>query len=329
MIVCHRPRVLIVDDSDVQVRFCQRLLDQDGYECVTSATGHHAFDLCVASAPDVVLLDLQLPGVDGLAICRALKSAPETRLVPVLTMTGHPDWQLGALEAGADDVLAKPLAAAELRARVRSAVRLKRNLDDLDNAAASIVMLGATIEARDRSTDGHCRRLSVYASDLGRSLGLPFDEVRALERGGYLHDVGKVAIPDAVLYKPGPLTRAEFDVIKTHPMVGDRLCSPLRSLERERTIIRSHHELLDGSGYPDGLRGSAVPLLAQITAIVDVYDALTTNRPYRAALSPSRAFEILEGECLAGKRDREMVDRFIGVLGAMGHDVFDGEPTTP
>src|SRR6185436_14134153 len=166
-------------------------------------------------------------------------------------------------------------------------------IHELDNATASIVMLGAAIEARDRSTEGHCERLAGMASRLGRRIGLAEDDVRALDRGGFLHDLGKVCVPDAVLFKPGPLTRAEFEVIKMHPLAGDRICAPLRSLERVRPIIRSHHEMLDGTGYPQGLRGSAVPLLAQIAAIADVYDALTTDRPYRGALSPARAYEIL------------------------------------
>jgi putative two-component system response regulator len=263
-----------------------------------------------------VLLDVELPDVDGLTICRSIKGTSETRLTPVLIMTGSagPDVYLDALKAGADDFLAKPIVLAELRARVRSVVRMKSYIDELDDAAAAILMLGATIEARDRTTSGHCQRLEHYAACLGRRLGLDDDDVTALQRGGYLHDLGKIAIPDAVLFKPGPLTQQEFELIKTHPVVGASVCSALRSLERVSPIVRSHHETLDGRGYPDALRGTAVPLLAQITAIVDVYDALITDRPYRRALPVSVAFDVLHDECRAGKRDVELVDEFIELI---------------
>jgi len=316
------PRVVIVDDSEENVRFLRRLLTAAGYACVSIDNGADAFDGCVSAAADVVLLDIQLPEVDGLTVCRQLKSAPETRLTPVLIMTGAPDGRhyLAALEAGADDFLAKPIARAELLARIRSAVRLKRYVDELDNAAASIVMLGATIEARDRYTKGHCQRLADSASQLGKRIGLAVEDLRALERGGYLHDLGKIAIPDAVLFKPGPLTPAERELITTHPVVGDRICAPLRTLDRVRPIIRHHHETLDGKGYPEGLRGASVPLLAQITGIADVYDALTTDRPYRGALEPAVAFGVIRDEALAGKRDPALVDEFIAMLGSTTRD---------
>jgi len=311
------PRVLIVDDSEEHAGFLRRVLTADGCRCVSVTNGREAFDVCVSVAADIVLLDVAPPDVDGLTICRQLKAAPETCLIPVVIMTGgaDPRSHVDALEAGADDFLPKPLALPELRARIRSACRMKRYVDELDNAAASIVMLGATIEARDRHTSGHCQRLAEHASCLGTRLGLDGHDVRALQQGGYLHDLGKIAIPDAVLFKPGRLTREEYDLVKVHPLVGDRICAPLRTLERARPIIRSHHETLDGKGYPDGLRGNAVPLLAQVTAIADVYDALTNDRPYRRALAPDVALEMLSEEAMSGKRDRALVREFASVVG--------------
>jgi len=312
MIQPTNARVLIVDDSSTQVEVLQRVFQAEGYECISVDRGDRAFDVAASASPDVILLDVELPGVDGLSICRRLKSAPETRLIPVLIMTGGGDQtrHLRALEAGADDFLQKPISLAELKPRVRSAIRLKKYVDELDDAAASLVMLGATIEARDRYTQGHCERLADYGLRLGRRLGLDSGDLSAIERGGFLHDLGKIAIPDAVLFKPGSLTREEFTVVKTHPVVGERICWPLRTLERVRPIIRHHHELLDGSGYPDGLRGSAIALTAQIIAIADVYDALTTDRPYRRAVTPEQALEILNSESRAGQRDRSLTDVF-------------------
>jgi len=309
-------RVLIVDDSDEHVQIVRRVLTDEGYTCASASDGRLVAEICQVGGVDVVLLDLHMPTVDGLTVCRQLKASHRTCLIPVLMVTGddHRQSHLAALEAGADDFLPKPIPLAELRARVRSAARMKRCIDELDNAAASIVMLGATIEARDRYTNGHCQRLARYASALGERIGLDHQDVHALEQGGYIHDLGKIAISDAVLFKPGPLTREEFELIKSHPIVGDRICAPLRTLERARTIVRSHHETLDGTGYPDGLRGAAVPLLAQVTAVADVYDALTSDRPYRCALTPDAAFEILRDEAKRGKRDRALVDEFASLV---------------
>jgi putative two-component system response regulator len=310
------PRVLIVDDSPQQIALLERVLTAEGYRCVSVTDGRDAFAICAGGGADVVLTDLNMPEIDGLTVCRQLKASPETCFIPVLIMTGAANRQshLQALEAGADDFLMKPLALPELRARVGSSIKMKRFVDELDNAAASIVALGATIEARDRYTNGHCQRLAGYASALGARAGVDAHGVRALQQGGYLHDLGKIAIPDAVLFKPGPLTLDEFELIKSHPLVGDRICGPLRSLDRVRSIIRSHHERLDGRGYPDGLRGGAVPLLAQIAGIADVYDALTTERGYRSALSHPVALQMLFDEARAGKHDLTLLNEFVAVL---------------
>jgi putative two-component system response regulator len=320
--------ILVADDCEAQLALIRRVLGREGYQCVVVKDGRSALDACVSQRIDVVIVDMQMPLFDGVSVCRQLKTAPDTCLLPVLVMTGNVDQRahLEAIEAGADDFLPKPLAIPELRARVRSAIRMKHFIDELDNAAASIVMLGAAIEARDRHTKGHCQRLASYATGLGRRIGVDRHDLRALEQGGYLHDLGKIAIPDAVLFKPGPLSAAEYELIKSHPSVGDRICAPLRTLERARSIIRWHHEVLDGSGYPDGLRGAAVPLLAQITGIADVYDALTSDRPYRRALAPEAALAILTAEANDGKRDRVLVDEFVSMAGGDG---AEDEPMAP
>jgi putative two-component system response regulator len=207
--------------------------------------------------------------------------------------------------------VSKPFNRHELRARIRSLIRIKRYTDDLDTAESVILSLALTIEARDRCTDGHCQRLASYAAALGRHLKLSEDEIGALARGGYLHDIGKVGVPDAILLKPDRLTASEYGVMKEHTIIGDRLCGEMRSLRRVRTIVRHHHERRDGSGYPDGLRGDAIPLLAQITAIVDVFDALTTERPYKSALSITRAYDELTREADRGWHRPDLVRAFI------------------
>jgi putative two-component system response regulator len=240
--------------------------------------------------------------------------------VPVVLVTAlqNAEDRIRGIDAGADDFVSKPFNAHELRARVRSLIRIKRYTDDLDSAESVIVSLALTIEARDQYTDGHCQRLAAYASALGRHLDLPEDDITALARGGFLHDIGKVGVPDAILLKNARLTSDEYDVMKRHTIIGDRLCGELRSLRRVRPIVRHHHERLDGSGYPDGLRGEAIPLLAQIMGIVDVYDAVTTERPYKAAATTDRAYAELVREAERGLHRGDLVDAFIA-LGRQGH----------
>jgi putative two-component system response regulator len=306
-------RVLVVDDVDANRQLVKALLTRDGYQVDAVVDGGAALDHVRRDPPDLVLLDVMMPAPDGFDVCRALKQDPVTRLIPVVLITAlqQSEDRIKGFEAGADDFISKPFNAHELRARVRSLLRIKRYTDDLDTAEAVIVSLAMTIEARDRYTDGHCQRLARYASRLGQAIGLGDDDIAVLERGGFLHDLGKVGIPDAILLKPGPLTPAEYALMQQHAVIGDRLCGELRSLRRVRPIVRHHHERLDGSGYPDGLRGDAIPLLAQIMGVVDVFDALTTERPYRAALPVASAVEELRKEVARGWRRAGLVDTFL------------------
>jgi len=309
-------RVLVVDDAPANVALLQQLLTRDGYRVITAMDGADALELIEVEPPDLVLTDVVMPRRDGVDLCRTLKANPATRLIPVVLITslhGRED-RLRGIDAGADDFLLKPFDPHELRARVRSLLRLKAYTDDLDSAEAVIMSLARTVEARDVSTEGHCQRLSRLGAALGLRLGLPAADLAALERGGVLHDIGKIAIPDSILLKEGKLTSAEFDQMKQHTLIGDRLCSELRVLRLVRPIVRHHHERLDGSGYPDGLRGDAVPLLAQIIGIVDVYDALTTVRPYKPALAPDLALEELRSEVRRGWRSEHLVNEFIAMM---------------
>jgi putative two-component system response regulator len=311
------PRVLAVDDSPANLELLHQLLVREGYVVMLARDGEEALDIVHTGRPDLVISDVMMPRRDGYELCRAIKSHPLGRLIPVVLVTSldGSKERIRGIDAGADDFLRKPFDHHELRARVRSLLRLKRYTDDLDSAEAVIMSLARTVEARDASTEGHCQRLAVLAAGLGRRIGLgPFD-LEALERGGVLHDIGKIAIPDAILLKPSRLTAAEFDRMKQHAAIGDSLCSELRLLRDVRPIVRHHHERLDGSGYPDGLEGSRIPLLAQIMSVVDVYDALTTARPYKAALTPARAFEELMAEAQRGWRDAALITELAALCG--------------
>ena len=305
--------VLVVDDIAGNCRLLESLLVPDGHVVRTARDGEEAVRAVHDAPPDLVLMDVMMPNVDGFEACRAIKQDPGTRLIPVVFVTSLNDSasRIRGIDAGADDFVSKPFNVPELRARVRSLLRIKSYTDDLDSAESVLISLALTIEARDAMTDGHCQRLAHYASAFGLSLGLSDDDVSALQRGGFLHDLGKVGIPDAVLLKPGPLTSEEYALIKQHTVIGDRLCGELRSLRKVRPIVRHHHERVDGSGYPDGLRGDAIPLLAQIMGIVDVFDALTTRRPYKAALPLAKAAEELRGEAARGWRRADLVATFL------------------
>jgi len=311
-----RAAILVADDDVTSARFLKRLLTKEGHNVAVVQTGDEALDACRSVPPDLVLVDLVAERGEGFDVCRRLKQETSTRFVPVVIVSAQGDRadRLKGIEAGCDDFLIKPFDSAELHARIQSLVRLKRFTDELESAEAVILGLGATIEARDPCTNGHCQRLAHYATQLGKSLGLDADDIAALERGGFLHDIGKIAVPDAVLLKDGHLDPHESRVMRKHPIVGDSLCAGLRSLNKVRPIVRHHHERLDGTGYPDGLRTGEVPLLAQIVGVVDVFDALTTERPYRAARPCDEAFQVLADEATKGWRDRALVDAFVGVV---------------
>jgi len=290
-----RSRVLVADDAESVRALYEKLLTAEGYQVVSVGDGVAALEAVRVYCPDVILLDVGMPGMDGIEVCRRLKDDPATRLTPVVLVTGLSDLadRIKGIEAGADDFLAKPVHPHELRARVASLSRMKHLTDALDSAEDAFMALALTIEARDPTTNGHCERLAASAVLMGRTLGLAAADLDALHRGGYLHDLGKVGVPDSVLLKPGPLTDVEFALMKRHTEIGDSLCAPLQSLRHVRPIVRSHHERLDGSGYPNGLRGDEIPALAHIVGVVDVYDAMTSDRPYRRALNAEEATRFL------------------------------------
>jgi putative two-component system response regulator len=312
----RKSRVLIADDMPTVLALFEKLLLGDGYEVVTASDGVAALAAAYRERPDVIILDVAMPGMDGLEVCRRLKADPDIRLTPVVLITGLSEVadRIRGIEAGADEFLTKPVHPHELRARVTSLTRMKTLIDELDSAEAAFMTLALTIEARDPNTNGHCERLAERAVLLGRALGLPPEDLSALRRGGFLHDVGKIGVPDSVLLKPGPLTTEEFTAMKAHPAIGDALCAPLRSLRQARPIILSHHERLDGSGYPHGLRGDQVPLLAHLVGIVDVHDALTSRRPYRKALRDDVARQYLLDEVRRGRFSARYVEAFLDIL---------------
>jgi putative two-component system response regulator len=321
-VVSDRPTILVVEDEPHIREVLSGLLGALGYRLLMAASAEQALDALSVVTPDLVLTDVHLGAMSGIELCAQLKADPRYELMPVviLTAVGDLEARVAGLAAGADDFFTKPVEFVELRTRLGALLRVRQLLSQLDRAEAVITTLALTIEARDPYTLGHCDRLSRYAVALGEALGLDQEMLRALRLGGYLHDLGKIAVPDGILLKPGPLDPLEQERIRAHPGAGSDLVLGLRSLELVRPIMRHHHEKWDGSGYPDGLKGEAIPLGARIISVVDVFDALHTDRPYKTAMSRSDAVSLLIRETDAGYWDPRVVDSFLEILRHYQHD---------
>jgi putative two-component system response regulator len=312
----ERPTILVVEDEPHIRDVLSGLLGALGYHLLMAVSAEQALDALNVVRPDLVLTDVHLGAMSGVELCARLKADARYELTPVviLTAVGDLEARVAGLAAGADDFFTKPVEFVELRTRLAALLRVKALLDQLERAEAVITTLALTIEARDPYTLGHCDRLSRYAVAVGEALGLDQEMLRALRLGGYLHDLGKIAVPDGILLKPGPLDPLEQERIRAHPGAGSDLVLGLRSLDLVRPIMRHHHEKWDGSGYPDRLKGEGIPLGARIISVVDVYDALHTDRPYKPALPHSDAVSLLMRETDAGYWDPKVVDTFLDIL---------------
>jgi putative two-component system response regulator len=309
---CDAPKVLVVDDHAASRMTAVALLAMEGYQVIEADSGSVAIELVTIKQPDLILLDVMMPGMDGFEVCNRIKEDDHTRLIPVIFITALNDRRsrIQGIEAGADDFLTKPFDRVELAARVKSLVRQKRLNEDLDHAEQVLFSIARAIESRDPNTGDHCERLMSLGKVFGEYLHLSRNQIRDLMWGGYLHDIGKVGIPDAVLLKKGQLTPQDWDIMRQHVLIGEQICQPLRSMRGVIPIIRHHHERWDGSGYPDGLKGDDIPYLAQIFQIVDIYDALTSERPYKRAYTPEEALIVMAEETELGWRNPKLMQQF-------------------
>lgn len=309
-------QVLVIEDDCAVAELYREVLTRAGLEVSLACDGEDGVEKALLHPPDLVLLDLSLPNLDGVEVCKRLKAEPATHLVPVLILSGSDpmDRRLGAWEAGADEYLMKPVRAVDLIARVRSLLRMKGILDELDSAHAALFAFTRAVEAKCPSTLGHTERVTDYALRLADAVGLPPHEREALRRGAVLHDIGKISTPDAVLNKPAKLTEGEFAVIRRHPVEGVRILEPLRSLKSAIPFVRWHHERGHGRGYPDGLHGDEIPLGVRILSVADVFDALSSDRPYRRALSFADSLTVMKDDARDGGLDPDLVECFAGTL---------------
>ncbi|MEH2212446.1 response regulator [Nostoc sp.] len=306
------PKVLVVDDHAASRMTAVALLGMEGYEVIEADRGSIVVGLVTQKQPDLILLDVMMPGMDGFEVCQLLKQDEQTRLIPVIFITALNDRRsrIRGIEVGADDFLTKPFDRVELAARVKSLVQQKRLNEDLDHAEQVLFSIAMSIESRDPNTGNHCERLVKLGQAFGEYLNLSRYQIRDLMWGGYLHDIGKVGIPDAVLLKKGELTPEDWQIMQQHVLIGEKICQPLRSMRGVIPIIRHHHERWDGSGYPDRLKGDDIPYLAQVFQLIDIYDALTSERPYKRAFTSAEALLVMQEETDSGWRNPKLMQQF-------------------
>ncbi len=309
-------KILIVDDAPDNIVTLENILEDMPYEIFKAYNGREALSMVYEVEPDLILLDVMMPIMNGFEVAEKLKSDERTRLIPIIMLTAL-DGQgerLRGYKAGVDDFISKPFNIIELRLRVSNLLKLRTYISELEHAEQIIFSLARTVEAKDKYTEGHCERLSRMSVSMGKKIDLLEKELVMLRRGGLLHDIGKIAIADAILQKKGPLTDEEYEIIKTHTTIGERICSPLKSLKPILPIILYHHEKIDGSGYPAGLKEDEIPLNARIMGLVDCYDALTTSRSYRPAMTREKAMRIIEAETSNGKWDPQLFEHLADLV---------------
>ena len=313
------PTVLVVEDDAANRVLLTRLLERAGYRPVTADDGPSGLAAAFEFAPDVVLLDVVLPGMDGLEICRRLRADPRTVALPVVLLTGRTsvDDVVAGLDAGADDFLSKPFHEAELLARLRSARRLELVMAEMEGAQGVVAALANAVEAKDSMTEHHCQRLAGLAHLLATATNLDPTSIKGVVFGALLHDVGKIGVSDVILKKPGLLTEEEWVEMRRHPIIGEQICRPLQSSREFAPIVRHHHERWDGAGYPDRLKGDEIPIGARIVSLVDAFDAMVHDRPYRAARPLDKVVAELAAD--AGRQfDPELVECFAGIIDEEG-----------
>lgn len=309
----RRRRILIVDDVHANVELLRIQLRPFEYEIEAAYDGFQALEKIRSWRPDLVLLDLMMPQMSGYEVCQKIKEDKDLCLTPVIIVTAlsELDDKLKAIEIGADDFLIKPINKMELITRVRSLLRLKNLTDDLERSENILFSLAQAIEAKDVYTRGHSERVARYCRKIAKALSLSDKEADLIWRGGLLHDIGKIGVSEVILHKPGPLTPEEMEHVRTHPQKGYEICCSLGSLAPSLTVIKNHHERFDGCGHPDRMEGEVIPLFARIAAVADSFDAMTTNRPYRKAMTTADACKIFEREQEGGQWDPRIVTEFL------------------
>lgn len=304
--------IMLVDADAVSSSDWKAFLQNQGYKVVEVGTGRTAIQRCPEVKPDLVLLNATLPDIPGFQVCKRLKADPLNRLMPVIMVALNSDSEpfeaARAYHSGADDFWSKPTSRWEALNRVETIIQLKTYVDQ--QAEEVLYALARSIELKIPPMAGHSDRLAECAVQFGKHLELAPEELRMLRAGSLLHDIGKVAVPDRILLKPEGLSADEMQIVRRHPVVGEEICAPLKTFRHLLPLIRHHHERSDGSGYPDGLAGDSIPLGAQILQMADIFDALTTDRPYRKELTVESAMNVMHREANQGQLSAKLFREF-------------------
>lgn len=310
------PKVLVVDDMVTNRKLLGYVLRPSEFRLVEASDGTQALDVLRKEEIDIVLLDVMMPGIDGFETCRRIRQELGLTSLPVIMLTsmGSPDDVAKGMAAGADGYITKPFNSVELLTRVKAEIQRKLLTDRVIDAEMALLSMGRMVEARGNNVGDHCDRLAHAGVAFGKALGLGHDDLEALRQGSVLHDIGKLGIPEAILFKKGKLDAEEWQIMKQHTVIGEALCSPLRTMQRTADIARCHHEKWNGSGYPDGLKGEEIPLVVRVFQIVDIFDALSSERPHKPAFSTEKVIEVMKQETADGFWDPKLMEVFLNLL---------------
>lgn len=307
----NKSKILIADDDESIRKLTKRYFEERGFEVITVVNGQEAVIKEEEIRPDLVILDVEMPVMNGFEACKIIREKRNNiTYIPILFISGilTEGIVITGLQIGADDYIRKPFEPLELLNRVNNFLKMKKFIEHVESLENVIFSLVKSIETRDFYTAGHSRRVADISADIGRELKLSENEIEILHKSSLLHDIGKIGISDQILNKPGKLSEEEFNIIKEHPSRGEDICSSLRLTQHALDIIRHHHEKLDGSGYPDGLKGDEISKFIRIVTVSDIFDALTTNRPYRISKGNKESISILKQETQEGKLDISIVN---------------------
>ncbi|NOY64065.1 MAG: response regulator [Nitrospirae bacterium] len=323
----ERPSVLIVDDIPSNLELIEVIVQSEGFTVLKAYHGHKAIEIFEELKPDIAIIDVMMPDMDGFQLCNTLKELAGKRYFPIIMLTALNDKEskIKGIECGADDFISKPFEPRELIAKMRSLIKLKELHDELEHSENIILTLAVALEARDPYTRGHSTRVGDLSREFAAFLGLSVKDQEMLKKAGILHDIGKIGMSEAILRKPAPLTDEEFNLIKKHPIIGEQICSPLHSLRDILPAIRHHHERWDGRGFPDGIGGKNIPLYARILSIVDAFDAMLSERPYRQGRTYFEVLSSMRREQHNGQWDPELLSYFIEMASVMDEGFFSLE----
>lgn len=321
------PSILVVDDVQSNLELMEAVFQKEGFRVYTALGSSAAIEIFEQYLPDLAVLDVMMPGVDGFELCRKLKDISRKRFFPVILLTALIDRKsrIKGLESGADDFISKPFDNSELLIKMKSLLKLKALQEELDHSENIILTLAVAMEARDPYTKGHSTRVSKLAVDFVSFLGIPQKVQEEMKKAGILHDIGKICLSASLLRKPGALTEKEAEAVKRHAVLGEEICKPLFSMRKILPAIRHHHERWDGRGFPDGLDGEDIPIMVRILSIVDSFDAMVSVRPYRDRRSVKDAVMAMESEWHKGQWDPQLLGYFLEMMTPLADRIYKSD----